>query len=104
MKTIFCTSVIKLILEHGLSLCQNCVRTLSVASTGVKLRCACYVFLVVMLTSGISAQVSPSASDVPSDQQVLAFLTESIEWYRHRAAEEQLATEPVDLVFLEDNR
>jgi hypothetical protein len=35
---------------------------------------------------------------------VLAFLTESIDWYRHRAAEEQLATEPVDLVFLEDNR
>jgi len=103
MKPIFCTSVIKLVLEHGLSLCQNCVRTLSVGSARVKLRCACYVLLVVVLTTGISAQVSPP-SDVPSDQQVLAFLTESIDWYRHRAAEEQLATEPVDLVFLEDNR
>jgi len=103
MKTIFCTSVIKLILEHGLSLRQNYVRTLSVGSAWVKLRCACYVLLVVVLTTGISAQVTPQ-SDVPSDQQVLAFLTESIDWYRHRAAEEQLATELVDLVFLEDNR
>ena len=69
-----------------------------------KLRGACYVLLVVVLTAEISAQVSPPASDLPSDQQVLAFLTESIDWYRHRAVEEQLATEPVDLVFLEDNR
>jgi Mechanosensitive ion channel len=35
---------------------------------------------------------------------VLAFLTESIDWYRQRAIEEQFATEPADLVFLEDNR
>lgn len=69
-----------------------------------KLRCACYVLLVVALTAGMSAQVCPPASDLPPDQQVLAFLTESIDWYRHRAAEEQLATEPADLVFLEDNR
>jgi len=69
-----------------------------------KLRCACYVLLVVVLAAGISAQVSPPASDFPSDQQVLAFLSQSIDWHRHRAAEEQLATEPADLVFLEDNR
>jgi len=62
------------------------------------------VLLGLVLAAGICAQVSPPASDLPSDQQVLAFLTESIDWYRHRAAEEQLATEPVDLVFLEDNR
>src|SRR5208283_1320576 len=70
----------------------------------LKLRGVCYVLLVAVLTAEISAQVSPPPSDLPSNQQVLAFLTESIDWYRHRAAEEQLATEPVDLVFLEDNR
>ncbi len=59
---------------------------------------------LAVFTAEISAQVSPPASDLPSDQQVLAFLTESIDWYRHRAVEEQLATEPVDLVLLEDNR
>ncbi|HVO60069.1 MAG TPA: mechanosensitive ion channel domain-containing protein [Terriglobales bacterium] len=63
-----------------------------------------YVLLVAVLTVGLSAQVSPAASDLPSNQQVIAFLTESIEWYRHRAIERQIATNPVDLVFLEDNR
>lgn len=62
-----------------------------------------YVLLAV-LTVGLSAQVSPAASDLPSNQQVIAFLTESIEWYRHRAIERQIATNPVDLAFLEDNR
>jgi hypothetical protein len=69
-----------------------------------KLRDVSHVLLVVLLSAGISAQVSPSASDLPSSQQVLAFLTESIDWYRHRAIEGQLATDPVDLVFLQDNR
>src|SRR5271157_6658428 len=70
----------------------------------LKLRGVCYVLLGLMLTGGICAQISPPPSDLPSNQQVLAFLTESIDWYRHRAIEEQLATEPADLVFLEDNR
>jgi len=63
-----------------------------------------YVLLVAVLTVGLSAQVSPAASDLPSNQQVIAFLTQSIEWYRHRAIERQIATNPVDLTFLEDNR
>src|SRR5271157_2979020 len=70
----------------------------------LKLRGVCYVLLGLMLAGGICAQISPPPSDLPSNQQVLAFLTESIDWYRHRAIEEQLATEPADLVFLEDNR
>jgi Mechanosensitive ion channel, beta-domain len=63
-----------------------------------------YVLLVAVLTVGLSAQVSPAASDLPSNQQVIAFLTESVEWYRHRAIERQIATNPVDRAFLEDNR
>ena len=63
-----------------------------------------YVLLGLVLTAGISAQISPPVSDLPSDQQVLALLTESVDWYRHLAVEGQLATEPADLVFLEDNR
>src|SRR5208283_3574287 len=60
--------------------------------------------LPAVITIGLSAEVSPAASDLPANQQVIAFLTESIDWYRHRAIERQIATEPVDLVFLEDNR
>lgn len=62
------------------------------------------VLFVAMLTGGLSAAKSPVASDLPSNQQVLAFLTESIDWYRHRAVERQRATDPLDLVYLEDNR
>ena len=58
----------------------------------------------LLLTVGLSAEVSPTASDLPSNQQVLVFLTETIDWYRHRAIERQIATEPGDLVFMEHNR
>jgi ABC-type Fe3+-siderophore transport system permease subunit len=73
-------------------------------SSKFKLRDARYLLVLAVLTVGLSAEVSPGASDLPSNQQVIAFLTESIDWYRHRAIERQIATEPVDLVFLEDNR
>ena len=63
-----------------------------------------YVLLLPVLRVGLSAQVSPAVSDLPSNQQVIAFLTESTEWYRHRAIERHIATSPVDLAFLEDNR
>lgn len=53
---------------------------------------------------GLAAEVSPAPSGLLSNQQVLAFLTQTIDWYRHRAIERQIATDPVDLVFLEDNR
>ncbi len=73
-------------------------------SSKFKLREACCLLLPAVITIGLSAEVSPAASDLPANQQVIAFLTESIDWYRHRAIERQIATEPVDLVFLEDNR
>jgi predicted secreted protein len=65
---------------------------------------ACNVLLLTVLTVGLSAEVSPLVSDLPSNQQVFAFLTQTIDWYRHSAIERQIATRPVDLVFLEDNR
>ena len=69
-----------------------------------RMREACYLLLPAVITVGLSAEVSPAASDLPSNQQVIAFLSESIDWYRHCAIERQIATDPVDLVFLEDNR
>src|SRR5271166_1109579 len=63
-----------------------------------------YLPVLAIIAAGLSAQVSPAASDLPSNQQVVAFLTESIDWYHHCVIERQIATDPVDLVFLEDNR
>lgn len=69
-----------------------------------KLRKFCDLPVLAILTVGLSAQISPVASDLPSNQQVIAFLTASIDWYHHCAIEHQIATDPLDLVFLEDNR
>src|SRR5579884_3000583 len=66
--------------------------------------CACHALVVAVLSVGLSAETSPPASDLVASQQVLAFLTQTIDWYRHRAAERQIATDPVDLAFAEDNR
>lgn len=73
-------------------------------SSSLKLCKYCCLLVLVVTTVGLSAQVSPAASDLPSTQQLIAFLTESIDWYHHCVIERQIATEPVDLVFLEDNR
>ena len=73
-------------------------------SSKTKLPQACYLLTAALLAVGLSAEVSPGLSDLPSNQRVLAFLTQTIDWYRHAAIERQIATEPVDLAFLEDER
>jgi len=60
-----------------------------------KIRC---LLVPVVITVGLSAQVSPVASDLPSNQQIIAFLTESIDWYRHCAIERQIATDPQSIL------
>jgi Mechanosensitive ion channel len=64
----------------------------------------CWLLVQAAITIGLSAQVSPAGSELPGDQQVIGFLTESIDWYRHCAIERQVASDPADLVFVEDNR
>jgi hypothetical protein len=39
-----------------------------------------------------------------SEQQVLAFLADTVDWYRHLPASPRIGTEPADLLFLETNR
>jgi len=64
----------------------------------------CLVAMLALITVGLAAQTSPAASDLPSNQNVIALLTQTIDWYRRGAIERQIATDPVDLVFLEGNR
>ena len=59
------------------------------------------LLMILVLTVGLSAQ---EPSKLPSNQQALVFLTESIDWYRQRAVERQIVTDGRDLVFAEDNR
>ncbi len=40
----------------------------------------------------------------PEAQDLVSYLKQTIDWYRHFATQEQLATEPSDVAFLNDNR
>src|SRR5690242_14422800 len=64
--------------------------------------------LIVLLfcTSATFAQAPPSSSPsaaVPP-AQVIDVLTRTISWYRQLPIQQQLATEPADLTFVEENR
>jgi hypothetical protein len=62
------------------------------------------LLLLTVFALSLFAGTTLVVSDLPSNQQILAFLTESIDWYRRRTVERQITTDPVDLVFLDDNR
>jgi succinate dehydrogenase/fumarate reductase cytochrome b subunit len=66
----------------------------------------CYLLLFILLTSSLLSADSPSSGsyNFPSNQQIITFLTETIEWYRYFSAERQIATEPFDLVFFYNNQ
>ncbi len=52
-----------------------------------------------------SAGGAQSKSAKPATpQDVLNFLNQSITWYRHSSVEQELASEPADVLFLDDNR
>ena len=46
---------------------------------------------------------APSSS-LPGPQDVIAFLNQSIDWHRQIVVEEQVATDPSDVLFVDDNR
>src|SRR5262245_36048752 len=48
-----------------------------------------------------ASPVAPAAVQ-PSD--IIEFLSRTIAWYRQLAVEQQLATEPADLTFIQENR
>ena len=52
------------------------------------------------------AQSTPSSTPAPSIQpsQVIEFLSHTITWYRQSGVEQQLATEPADLTYIQENR
>ena len=52
--------------------------------------------------SNAAAPSAPSATVQPS--QVIEFLSRTIAWYRQLPVEQQLATEPEDLTFVQENR
>lgn len=64
----------------------------------------CCAILAVTMAGGLSADSVESPYHLPSNSQVIGYLLQSINWYRHAYAERQVANEPADLIFLNDNQ
>src|SRR5689334_11642377 len=71
--------------------------------SSVRIAC-CGAILATATFSALSADIPQGAYQLPSDAKVIGYLLQSVDWYRHGYAERQVASDPADLVFLNDNQ
>jgi hypothetical protein len=64
----------------------------------------CCAIVAIGISGGLSADTTQDAYRLPSDAQVIGYLLQSVNWYRHVYTERQFASDPGDLVFLNDNQ
>jgi hypothetical protein len=66
----------------------------------------CRLILTVLFASAVLAGDSTPclANQVAFEQQVLQFIADTIDWYRHLPTAQRIGTEPADLLFVESNR
>jgi hypothetical protein len=70
---------------------------------GAQLTASCAIIAAAM-TAGLSADTRPSTYQLPSNSEVIGYLLQSVNWYRHGYNERQVAVEPADLMLLDDNQ
>jgi Mechanosensitive ion channel, beta-domain len=64
----------------------------------------CCWIVAAVLAGRLSADTVPSTYRLPSNSEVIDYLIQSANWYRHVYAERQVANEPTDFMFLDDNQ
>jgi hypothetical protein len=64
----------------------------------------CCAIFAIAISGGLSADTTQNSYQTPSDTQVIGYLLQSVNWYRHVYIERQVASDPGDLVFLNDNQ
>jgi hypothetical protein len=64
----------------------------------------CCAIFAIAISGGLSADTTQGSYQVPSDAQVIGYLLQSVNWYCHVYTERQVASDPGDLVFLNDNQ
>ncbi len=69
----------------------------------VSIATCCAIFVATMAGSP-SADIRQSSYQLPSKAQVTRYLLQSVDWYRHVYAEQQVANDPVDVLFLHDSQ
>jgi hypothetical protein len=73
----------------------------NIMKSSVCIATCCAILTTAMV---LSAGTSPNSYQLPSDGQVIGYLLQSVKWYRHVYTERQVASDPGDLVFLNDNK
>ena len=64
----------------------------------------CWAIFAIAISGGLSADTTQGSYQLPSDTQVIGYLLHSVNWYHHVYTERQVASDPGDLVFLNDNQ
>ena len=64
----------------------------------------CWVILATAIAGGLSAGAQQSTYQLPSNAQVVGYLLQSVDWYRHVYTERQVASSPDDLMFVDGNQ
>jgi mechanosensitive ion channel-like protein len=64
----------------------------------------CCAIVSAVTAGGLAANTPPSTYQLPSNSDVIGYLLQSVIWYRHVYTERQVANEPADLMFLDDNQ
>ena len=67
---------------------------------GAQVAACCAIVVVAMA----GADARPSTYQLPSNSEVIGYLLQSVNWYRHVYSERQFANEPADLMFFDDNQ
>src|ERR1700744_1499531 len=65
---------------------------------------ACFAIVVAAMAGGLPADAPQGRYQLPSNSEVIGYLLQSVNWYRHVYTERQVADEPADLIFLDDNQ
>jgi len=64
----------------------------------------CCAIFAILMSGGLAADTTQASYQLPSDTQVIGYLLQSVNWYRHVYTERQVASNPEDLVFLNGNQ
>lgn len=70
---------------------------------GAQVAASCAI-VAAAIAGALSADTTQSTYQLPSNSEVIGYLLQSVNWYRHVHTGRQVVSEPADLMFLDDNQ
>jgi hypothetical protein len=71
---------------------------------GIRHRRVSFACCAIAISAELSADATQNSYQISSNAQGIGLLLQSVNWYRHTYSERQVASDPADLVFLNDNQ